>query len=137
MDSLIPVAFGLFFLTLWCFGSIFFAKVGGWTALSSKYRATDRPTGKTLYLQSGAIGSVRYGSCLTLRVSEGGLYLAVLPPFRLAHPPLFIPWGEFHNIREKRVLFGRIVTMDVGMPVVATLILPLRVLEHRPKSDPA
>jgi hypothetical protein len=83
-------------------------------------------------MQSGAIGMVNYGSCLTLQATRDGLYLAVFPLFRIAHPPLFIPWAELHNIKEKRSFFRRVVKMEVGIPRVASVVLPRRVLEARP-----
>jgi hypothetical protein len=53
--------------------------------------------------QSGVFArTVAYRSCLTVGVNEGGLYLAVWFLFRMAHSPLFIPWGDVKLIETKR-----------------------------------
>jgi hypothetical protein len=37
-----------------------------------------------------------------------GLYLAMLPPFHLKHPPLLIPWNAItHGVRQQRWLLDR------------------------------
>jgi hypothetical protein len=107
--------------------------IGGWAALAKRYRATNAPPGKQFSFQSAQLGMANYGSCLTIVVSADGLYLSVFPPFRFGHPPILIPWAEIHNLKEKRILWlWRMVEMQVGTPVIATLTLPLRILEQRP-----
>ena len=78
-------------------------------------------------MQSGKVGVVNYRSCLTIRVAEDGLFLAVFPLFRAGHPPLFIPWSEFTMLRQKKILFWRFAEVSVGIPVIAKLLLPLGV----------
>jgi hypothetical protein len=42
-----------------------------------------------------------------------GLYLAVLFPFRVAHPPLFIPWNEVTQAKT-RIFFISMVRFQLG-----------------------
>jgi hypothetical protein len=79
---------------------------------------------------------MNYGLCLTVVVGSAGLYLKVVPLFRLGHPPLLIPWADIHGLREKRFLWlWRLVEMQVGTPAIATLTLPFHLIEQRPLCD--
>jgi len=97
---------------------------GGWAALSKRFPATEKPAGKTYYCRSGSVGQAGYGACLNLHVVKTGLYMSVAFPFRFAHPPLFIPWEEFHSTSRKWLLFWPVTDTYVGMPVAAHLTLP-------------
>jgi hypothetical protein len=48
----------------------------------------------------------RYRSCMTLGANARGLYLAVLPLFRIGHPPLFIPWTDVSVARHDSMLLS-------------------------------
>lgn len=106
--------------------------LGGWQRLAARYRAADPPRGERFSLQSGFLGWVSYGSCLTIHVSAEGLRLAVMFPFRAGHAPLFIPWSEMHNVRAVRYWWNELIEFEVGSPCVATLRLPRKVIEARP-----
>ena len=49
---------------------------------------------------------VNYGNILTVGANARGLYLAVFLLFRMAHPPLFIPWTDI----SVRLHKGRLTT---------------------------
>src|SRR3979409_784496 len=83
--------------------------IGGWSKLAKHYPDSETCHGKISRFQSGHIGLVGYGLCLTLEVCETGLRLSIMFPFRIGHPPVFIPWEEFHSVSEKRVLFLRLL----------------------------
>jgi hypothetical protein len=137
MQATVPILIALLSLApFWCFVVSIFSKVSGWAALASKYRTTSVSDGKRLSFQSAALGSVNYGSCLTVVVGSAGLYLKVFPLFRAGHPPLLIPWTELHDLREKKFLrLFRLVEMQVGTPTIATLTLPFHLIEQRPLGD--
>ena len=124
--------FFVFFVLMWLLASLVLAQVGGWAKLAERYATHDSQIGKNYSMRSGYVGSVRYKSCLNLRVCKKGLRLSVLPLFRVGHPPLFIPWDQFHNVSEKRVLFFRFLKMSVGKPTVVTVTLPALVGEYLP-----
>ncbi|MHB8539126.1 MAG: hypothetical protein ACYDCS_14080 [Candidatus Dormibacteria bacterium] len=56
---------------------------------------------------------VAYHNCVTIGASPEGLYVAPFFPFRLAHPPLFIPWNEVSYSRKK-VMFTPLVRFELG-----------------------
>lgn len=133
MEKLLPFAVLIAFPFMWCAVLWFLAQLGGWSTLAERYRARNENTGKTFHMRSAKFGLVNYSSCLSLTVNESGLRLAVLFPFRIAHPPLFIPWSEIHGAREKRVMFiSPFLQVDVGRPVMATLLLPKWVRQYMP-----
>ncbi len=80
-------------------------------------------------MQGGRVGMVNYNGCLTIHSSAEGLHLSVWLPFRLGHPPLFIPWDTVHNATAKRFLWTRFVVFEVGAPTVATLHLSEKIFE--------
>ena len=131
MKDVFSFAIVIVFPFLWCFVCYILAKMGGWAALATKYRTASMPPGKWFVFQSGMIGTVNYKSCLTIGVSDSGLYLSVFPLFRVGHPPLLIPWSDCHGLREKKAWFWRLVEMQIGEPAITTLTLPSWLIEQR------
>jgi len=58
-------------------------------------------------------GLGRYRNCLVVGASPTGLYLAVFFPFRVAHPPLFIPWNEV-TLSRSRIFLMNMVRFQLG-----------------------
>ena len=56
-------------------------------------------------------GLAHYRNCLVIGANPAGLYLAVFLPFRVAHPPLFIPWNEVTQSKT-RIFFINMVRFD-------------------------
>jgi hypothetical protein len=136
------VLFLLFFLFLSCVILVDCAWNGGWHPLAQHYRAFGKPNGKRFCMQSACFGVWRYRG-LSMRVAESGLYIALSPMHRLtnplllipwlAHPPLLIPWSALHVLSVndgswRRGWLRRNVTLAVGMPEIAQIRLPLRVV---------
>ena len=132
LQKLIPIACAVGLPIRWVSVSLLLSHLGGWTALAKRYADREKKQGATYFMRSGNIGVVSYQSCLTIRVCEDGLGLSVLFPIRFGHPPLFIPWDQFHCVSEKRVFFFRFVFAYVGMPVVVNVILPIWIRDHLP-----
>jgi hypothetical protein len=66
-----------------------------------------------------------YGGCLSIVVNQQGLGLRVLWPFRVGHPPLYIPWSQINIHQEKRLRVFTVVRFDFkDEPRVAMLIAP-------------
>ena len=137
-ETLFIIARLIGFAVLWLAALFLISHVGGWAKLAQAYPDAD-PTlsaqGKNYYCRSGAIGPVGYGSCLQIRVCKAGLRLSMLFPFRIGHPPLFIPWDAFHTITMRRGLFTCYVEACIGWPVIAEVVLPIWVIDHLP-ADP-
>ncbi len=91
------------FAGLWVFAGFMVAQMGGWADLARVYRDDGTFRGRKWRFKSGSLGRLGgYGNCLTIGGNQDGLYLAVLLPFRVGHPPLFIPWPEITVSRKTR-----------------------------------
>jgi hypothetical protein len=106
------------------------AAVSGWRALARIYAAKARASGVTYRMQTGKLGLVNYGGCLTISLSDAGLRLAVWPMFRFAHPPLMIPWSDIRHIAHFRGLIIQREVFALGEPEICELALSPRVFQH-------
>lgn len=93
--------------------------------MGQRFPADSQPAGTRFPMVSGKVGLVAYSNCLTVHTSEDGLYLSILFPFRLGHPPVFIPWEAIYNPTRHRFLWMEAV--EVGSPAVTRLRLPAKV----------
>jgi len=101
-----PLEFVIFFVLLWCTVSFVLATIGGWRRLAEAYRFEGTFEGSQWRFTSARIRwGVNYNGCLTIGANERGLYVAVLLPFRLAHPPLFIPWSDVGVTEQRGLVF--------------------------------
>ena len=87
---------------------------GGWRALAKRYPAPGamRPDEErhrfcSITVAGGLIGAASYRSCVTVGVGAAGLSLALWAPFKLFHPPLFIPWDAVARCRAVERIRGR------------------------------
>jgi hypothetical protein len=110
---------------------ILISTLGGWRQLAETFPANDLPTGKRFRMQSGSLGWVNYSACLTVYSSPEGLWLSTMWPFRVGHPPIFIPWSEIHDVTTRRQLWMEIVVFEVGSPSVTKLTLSKKVFMGR------
>lgn len=121
MEKLAPIALLLVFAAMWAAMSLLLSYMGGWASLAEHYRDNGDVRCQTYYMRSGSVGAIDYKSCLIIGVSKPGLRLSVLFPFRIGHPPLFIPWDQFHSVWERQTFLFDFLDMYVGTPVVANL----------------
>ena len=93
------------FIGMWCAIAFLIGHLSGWQSLARIYAARAREfTGEKWRMRSGTMRwTTRYNNALTLGADPYGLYLAVMFLFRVAHPPLYIPWHAI-EIRERRGL---------------------------------
>ncbi len=113
-----PYGFAIFFVALWCLVCFVASIVGGWFALSRRFRKQSEPLGETRTAGPWFYGvSMRfwgnYSSVIRLTAAEDALYPSVLFPFRCGHPPLCIPWTEIKLSRAK-LLWRRYVLLTLG-----------------------
>ena len=109
---------------MWCFLSWLISRLSGWSRLAKNYRSTAPIEGESARMRTGRIGPVTYHSCLSFRVSDEGLRIAVAFPLRLGHPPLYIPWDQIHHIQEDPILYSHKIKVSVGRPTLARVTLP-------------
>ena len=101
-------------LVAWVAVSLIISYTGGWNSLAHIFRCREAFSGLQCGWQSGQMRWLaHYRNCLTLGANPQGLYLAVSFPFRLAHPPLLIPWNEI-SLTRKRLLFVPMVRFQLG-----------------------
>lgn len=127
MNPPIVIVFAVAGVSLWFAGMYIMSHLGGWAALAKEFRATEMPSTKAYRFCSGSVGLANYGGSLTLRMTDEGLHLSasvVGVPILLWHPPLLIPWSEFHSTKKRKFLWWSSTVTYVGMPVIAHLTLP-------------
>jgi len=110
-----PLVFGLAdFLFLWLVVSFVISYIGGWAALAHKFRYRATFNGSKWRGESGSMRALaHYSRCLVIGASPEGLYLAMFFPFRIAHPPMLIPWTEV-TFSKSRLFFINIVRFQLG-----------------------
>ena len=107
---LVIAIFACAFVAFWILLSLLIGAMGGWSALARSYRTELPFTGKMWHMRSARMGWLtRYSGVLTVGVNAAGLYLAVLPLFRVGHPPLFVPWPDVIVTSERRLIMSFIV----------------------------
>ena len=107
--------FIVFFVAMWFGVTGLLAVFSGWTGLAAYWRAQRPLTGERFRIASASMGAkllpVGYSNCLSVTVSDQGLGVSILLPFRFLCPPLFIPWSDVANVTEGRLLFFRYVVV--------------------------
>ena len=107
----------------------------GWQKLAAVYRAQRPPSGRCFPIQGGRIGDVFARGCLTIYTSPEGMYVSIWPIFRFREPPLFIPWSDIRNRRERRWLFSRLIEFEIGSPPIGSMWLSPSVFRDAPSPN--
>jgi len=126
----IHLSFFIIFPLFWCAALLFNSYLGGWRGLATRYRSTEAPKGQFFSGVECQLGFVSFRSALECTVGEGGLFLQPAYLFRYAHPLLFIPWTELHDIRRGAILWHSVVRADIGVPRLARIRLSARVFDQ-------
>lgn len=120
-------------MLLWFAVMYFAARIGGWSNLAKRFPATEPVSGDIHRFCSGNVGIAGYGGCLTLCATDTGLYVSASLfgiPILFWHPPLLIPWSEFHSTTRKQIIFWSNTTTYVGRPAIARMTLPWWVADY-------
>ncbi|MEM9659319.1 MAG: hypothetical protein AAF961_13250 [Planctomycetota bacterium] len=131
MPWLIPLTIPLLLPTLWRKLMSWFATLSGWSRLAEQYPAGETPEGPTFRRQSIKVGRVSFNHCAIVIVTEEAVYIALQHIYGTMHPPLLIPWSEFHHVREEGGLRKRFAA-DVGLPFGTPISLPLEAVRQKP-----
>ena len=116
-----PLWFVAFLLAAWVAVTALLAVLSGWPSLAKRFRTGLRPPGTPMRGQVSRIGLVTERNVTRLVVSDRGLYLWTLWPFRLLRPPLLIPWAAVRSVRERSLLWTATYVVDIGAPVEIAL----------------
>ena len=115
-----PLEFVGFFVLMWGVVSLLLATIGGWRRLAEAYRLDGGFNGARWNFRSARLRwGANYNNCLTVGANEHGLYLAVFVPFRLFHPPLFVPWSDVGVVPRKGWVFNYLVFTFLRAPGVS------------------
>lgn len=111
------IAFLPLFIAFWCVITLVVSIMGGWFVLAKYYRATQPFNGTRWHFRSASVHTEsrpqsNYAGVLTLGANSQGLYISVLFPFRIGHPPLFIPWSEVESSEPHRQLLFSMVQLN-------------------------
>jgi hypothetical protein len=129
----------LFFIMLWIGVCYLLSAVGGWRMLAWAYRSNSAFEGRKLWLKSAGLRRwTNYNNCITVGADKYGLYMAVLPIFRIGHPPLFFPWKDISTEEGSRRFFGDFVKFTFakqpGVPVIFSERLAARIFKMKEDS---
>jgi hypothetical protein len=82
------------------------SRMSGWRELSENYPSPGMFDGRMFRFQSASLRlGTNYGGCLNVAVNHMGLHLSLVALFRIAHPPVFIPWPDISTKEKSGFLF--------------------------------
>jgi hypothetical protein len=135
MSSPLGVAcYAVFFIAVFSITGFGIATLTGWSALAKRFRAGPGPYGEcktagpflyTVYLRYWT----HYSSVIRLTAAADAMYLSVLLPFRIGHPPLRIPWDEIQFGRARR-LWRNYVVLTLGSAEQIPMRIPERMARN-------
>ena len=106
------VFFVVYFICLWVAISFVISLVGGWFELGRVYRAAKPFQGERWRFQDAYLRLLTsYRGVLTVGADAEGLYASVFAPFRIGHPPLFIPWQDI-SVQLGKCLWVRVYKFE-------------------------
>jgi hypothetical protein len=111
-----PAVFVPMFVVLWVAFAHALSRAAGWWHLARAYRWTDDggAAGTPFRFATGSLGHalwpVRYLRCLRGQVGPEGLGLALMAPYRLGTPALWLPWSAIEAVRVEQTIRDRSVT---------------------------
>ena len=97
-----PFVFPFIFIGGWAYVSFSLSKKSGWNSLKEVFRykkgfSTDIEN-IAFFSGNSKIGDVSYNG-LRVGTCNEGIILKVYLPFRIGHPPLFIPWSNIATLK--------------------------------------
>jgi hypothetical protein len=142
-----PWSIPLFFVVFLCLISLLASWFTGWHALIRRFRAASGPYGDvrtagpffySIYFRF----SSHYGGIIRLTAAQDALYLSMLFPFRIGHPPLRIPWEEIQFSRINTFFRSRVCLSlgreeQIPMYISDRMARNLGILDRLEKQSPA
>ena len=106
--------FIVLFPIVWVAVCILLSRMSGWHKLAEKYIRIDFVSGEKWRFRSARLRhSVGYNGCINFYANREGLGISVFFPFRVGHPPLFIPWTDISISKETKFL-RKMISFKVG-----------------------
>lgn len=113
-----PYIIPLLILLFWCSISFLIGLTSGWFGLSRRFPKHSDPYGEirtagpwflTIYMRFWG----HYSGIVRMTVASDALFLSVLFPFRIGHPPLQIPWSDI-QLNHTSFFFRRYIELRLG-----------------------
>jgi len=134
-DSLVSsLGIALFCIIFACAICFLLSSTSGWFSLSRRFKRQSDPYGETksagpffytIYMR----GWGRYRNTIRLTAAPDALYPSVLFLFRIAHPPLRIPWDEIRFGRTK-FFFRTYIVLTIGSQEKIPMRISLRMARN-------
>lgn len=95
--------FAIVFPLFWMAILHLLSRIGGWAELARRF-GSDAPAKGQVFKWCSARLRIfcNYSNCLRITVSDAGIHIRTLIFFKVAHPPLFIPWRAVHDLKVRR-----------------------------------
>jgi hypothetical protein len=114
MNEFIENNFIVLFPIVWVAVCILLSRMSGWHKLAEKYIRIDFVSGEKWRFRSARLRhSVGYNGCVNFYANREGLGISIFFPFRVGHPPLFIPWTDI-SISKETKFFRKMISFKVG-----------------------
>lgn len=114
--------FPVIFIGMWVLITFIISKMG-WSRLAAEYPFDGPFTGTRVGMISASINSANYKNAIILKYNNEGICLKTVLFFRLFHKPVFIPWKEIKEVKDKKMLIASFKELVIGHPVVAVIVL--------------
>jgi len=118
VDSQSPSSINLIsaFAAFWFGGAALMSRIAGWHALSALYPAPLRVHGQQLSFCTATIGPkdfpLTYRRCVRVLLTDQGIGLCLMFPFRFHSPPFLVPWPAVTACTERQAFGTRKVTLS-------------------------
>ncbi len=123
--GMIPLSwFGVCLILSWASGWWQLSRKYAWRDFLKRSESRQRHPPDTAWMHTATFGPIRYHSSLIFSAYDEGIKISIFFLFRLAHPPLFIPWSEFKHVRCDNKLFSQKIRMTIGKPEITRVIMP-------------
>jgi hypothetical protein len=130
LEHYLPIAFPVFFVTLWLVVTNVLALLAGWFPLAMQYPDRSETALLTLKRQSGSMGlGVGFNNILNLAACPTGLRVGMNRVFGPFSRPFFVPWDAIHVTRQNSWLGAR-ARIEFGFPAVGRLTAPADVADR-------
>ena len=114
----IMVGFTFVFTILWSGIVYMVSQASGWRHLATKYQTSPLKEGYYGGVY-GRMGIANYNGVLRVAFVEQGMYLHVMPLFKIGHPPLLLPWNQLKNWEEGNLFFQKTIKWKIeGINIV-------------------
>lgn len=109
-------------LAVWAIVLPWVAWFGGWRRLAEEFAAEPGTRGRVVLGSAAMRYGAHYTGVICLDCRTTGLVLSVRTLFRLAHPPLLIPWSQVEAEPTKLLWIFPAMRLDLGRDAQVPLI---------------